>query len=98
MSDKAEVLDADGAEIDEPSTGALEHLEPSADVVPYQRPPILPGADEFAHVMMMAEALSKSNLVPKGCVGKPGDIAIVLLAARDLGVPMTQAFAKINVI
>lgn len=74
-------------------------LEPAArEVTPFARPPILPSADEFAFVFQMAEALARSQLVPSSARGKPADVAIVLLAARDMGIPLTMALAKLHVI
>lgn len=68
------------------------------ELEPYKRPAVLPSANEFSFIFEMAGALAGSQLVPKAVRGKPADVAIVLLAARDMGVPLTQAFAKLNVI
>lgn len=75
-------------------------IEPDNDValVPFARPPVLPSVDEFTFIFQMAEALCRSQMVPNSTAGKPADVAIVLLAARDMGIPLTQAFAKLNVI
>lgn len=83
---------------EEPTSNYEEQGTADAEMVRYERPPILPSADEFAFVFQMAEALSRSQLVPSSARGKAADVAIILLAARDMGIPLTQALAKLNVI
>lgn len=44
------------------------------------------------------EYLSKASLVPEALKGKPSDLMIILLAGRDFGLTVTEAFRGINVI
>lgn len=111
---RAEVLDAEGEDVTPrppegppgPKASSSYDEEASADsaameaaaIDVYRPPAIMPTADEFQFIFTMADALAKSQLVPSSCRNKPADVAIILLAARDMGIPLTQALAKLHVI
>lgn len=69
----------------------LEAHRPDAVVV-------FPEASKWQQIKAMAVDLAKSSLVPKALQDKPEDVMIILLAANDLGIPLTQALDKIFVI
>jgi len=50
------------------------------------------------HAMALATELSKSGLVPQAVRGKPADILVILLTARELGIGPMQGLSDINVI
>lgn len=60
--------------------------------------PGMPGRDEFMALAMHARMLAESNLAPPALRNKPADAMIVLLTGRDLGIPMTAATRKIQVV
>ena len=54
--------------------------------------------ENFMHYMSVAEAMSKTELVPKNMKGKPADILLAWEMGLQLGIPMTQALQDIAVI
>lgn len=62
------------------------------------RPTLLPDQHTWAHIVRMANDLGNAVALPEALRGKPADIALVLLAGRDVGVPATTALHKIHVI
>lgn len=58
----------------------------------------LPTAMEWQALERMAETLAGSSLVPYKLRGKPGDVAVILLAAREYGVPPLMALSKLPVV
>lgn len=53
---------------------------------------------QFKHYKEVAEYLSKTTLVPKNYIGKPGDIFIAMEMGYQIGLPMLQALQDIGVI
>lgn len=58
----------------------------------------LPTGLEWDALMRMADTLASSALVPYKLRGKPGDVAVILLAAREYGVPPLMALTKLPVV
>lgn len=58
----------------------------------------LPSEGEWKHYLTMAENMAYSSLVPDRLRGKPKDLVIVLLVARDLGLSAITAMTQITVI
>lgn len=91
----------DGA--DEPerpgdATGApdAEALLPAPVFV---EPPAVPEASEWERLCVMAVTLSEAkSTAPDKLKGKPADMLLVLLTARDLGLPVTDAMRGIYVV
>jgi hypothetical protein len=83
--------------------------QPEADggqVVPFNRAidraaeaaltePGIPGREEFLSMAGMARMIALSPLAPKHLRGEPYSAFLVLLTARDLGISITYAIAKI---
>lgn len=53
---------------------------------------------EFATLCVQARMFALSELAPKALRGKPYDMLLVLMTARDLGIPPTAAMRKVSVI
>jgi hypothetical protein len=60
--------------------------------------PAVPGRDEFLTLCQLAQMYSRSGVVPKQLRGKPHDVLVVLMTARDLGIPLTAGLRKVYVI
>jgi ribosomal protein L37AE/L43A len=60
--------------------------------------PEIPGKTEFMALAMMARTLAGSGIIPSALRGKPADVLVVLLTARDLQIPATTALSQIHVI
>jgi hypothetical protein len=58
----------------------------------------LPTGLEWQALERMAGMLADSSLIPYKLRGKPGDVAVVLLAAREYGVPPLMALSKLPVV
>lgn len=58
----------------------------------------MPTSLEWQSLERMATTLAESALVPYKLRGKPADIAVILLAAREYGVPPLMALSKLPVI
>lgn len=58
----------------------------------------MPTALEWQALERMATMLADSDLVPYRLKRKPGDIAVVLLAAREYGIPPLMALSKLPVV
>lgn len=58
----------------------------------------LPSVQEWQAISSMANALARSNLVPRDLVGKPDDVAVILLYGRDLRLPTSVALSKVHVV
>jgi hypothetical protein len=58
----------------------------------------LPTGLEWQALERMAGMLADSSLIPYKLRGKPGDIAVVLLAAREYGIPPLMALSKLPVV
>ncbi len=58
----------------------------------------LPTGLEWEALDRMAHTLADSSLIPYKMRGKPGDVAVVLLAAREYGVPPLMALSKLPVV
>lgn len=59
---------------------------------------VVPTPSRWQTIQSMAVSLSDSALVPEVLRKKPQDVAVILLAANDLGIPLTQALTKLYVI
>lgn len=70
-------------------------IEPAIDVKPLD---VLPGAERWQQLVAIGEFIAKSGLCPKELRQKPRDVTIVLLAANDLGISITQAIDHVHVI
>src|SRR6202011_2020427 len=70
-----------------PRDDQLEELdaESKALATPSLAPPLttVPAAQEFAGIMAVSEAIAKSSLVPTAYRGKPEDVALCALTARE---------------
>ncbi len=66
--------------------------------IPSDHVSLIPNASRWQQLVAMGEFLAKSDLCPFALKGKPADVTVVLLAANDLGIPITQALDKIFVV
>lgn len=78
-------------------------VETTAEVVPFTPTttvahPSFPDGQDMAQAMEMAKVLAASGLVPSALRGKPADILLILLTAREVGVGPVQALSGIHVI
>lgn len=67
-------------------------------ITPAAAPVGFPDEGEVAAVGRLAETLAKSAIVPGALRGKPADLFLVLLTARDLGIAPTFGLSKIHVV
>jgi hypothetical protein len=58
----------------------------------------IPAVSEFAHLCQVARLMSMSDLAPEKIRGRPYDALLIILTARDLGIPITSGLRKISVI
>ena len=58
----------------------------------------LPTGLEWQALERMAHMLADSNLIPYTLKKKPGDVAVILLAAREYGIPPLMALSKLPVV
>jgi hypothetical protein len=102
------------AEVVEPDPPAATGVEPAATaaaapgldvrnidgakLIPGTELPIVPEAAELAGLAQLAVTLSAAAIVPAALRGKPNDVLLVLLSARDLGVAITTALREFHVI
>jgi hypothetical protein len=68
-----------------------------------QPQPLAPSSNPFEpqslpQAMDLAKTIASSGLVPSSLRGKPGDVLIILMTARELGIGPMQALSDINVI
>lgn len=73
---------------------ALATVQPQTLAVPSN--PFEP--QNLDQAMKLAETVSKSGLVPSALRGKPADILIILMTAREMRIGPMQALSDINVI
>lgn len=92
---EVEIVDGGGA-LPVKQSGAHAAIEAAAHAAMAE--PDLPGRDEFMAMAMMARIIAGSDLAPKSIRGKPADAFVMLLTARDLGIPLTAAMRKVYVI
>lgn len=59
-------------------------------------PDLFPSALEMRDLAAVAVTLSHAALVPKALQGRPNDVYLVLLTARDLGVALTTALREFH--
>lgn len=52
----------------------------------------------FNSMLKMSERLSKSGLIPSNLRGKPDDLLVIIMMARELNIPPMQAMSGISVI
>jgi hypothetical protein len=60
--------------------------------------PVVPRENEMHHLAQLAVTLSAAAAVPAALRGKPNDVFLVLLTARDTGVALTTAMREFHVI
>lgn len=65
---------------------------------PAVRAPLQFEAVDFDQLYRMAQVLSSSSLLPDALRGKPGDVAIVLMQGKELGLQPMQSLRGIHVI
>lgn len=58
----------------------------------------LPTSLEWSALERMADTLAESNVIPWRLKGKAADIAVILLAAREYGIPPLMALSKLPVV
>ena len=101
--------EADGAELaavrgETPGTevvqadGLQAALMAAAEAGAGQGMATIPEVSEFAHLCQVARLLSMSALSPEKIRGKPYDALLIILTARDLGIPITSGLRKISII
>ncbi len=79
---------------------AVEKGSPGVEVEvrdPSQEIEVIPPAAKWQQLVAMGEFLHKSSLCPRA-LKSAADVTVILLAANDLGIPLTQALDKIHVI
>lgn len=100
---------ADGAELAdvrsaEPGTevvqadGLQAALMAAAEAGAGQGMATIPAVSEFAHLCQVARLLSMSAIAPEKVRGRPYDALLIILTARDLGIPITSGLRKISII
>lgn len=78
---------------------SVERIEPAyAAAMPAPMGGALPTGLEWQALERMAETLAKSSVIPYRLKGKPADIAVILLAAREYGIPPLMALSKLPVV
>lgn len=70
--------------------GAVGSVLPDLDVIPAQH--------EMRSIAQLANTLAAAHACPSALRGKPNDVFLVLLSARDLGVSLTTAMREFHVI
>ena len=60
--------------------------------------PVVPQASEMNSIAQLAVTLAAAGACPSAIRGKPNDVFLVLLSARDLGVSLTTAMREFHVI
>lgn len=60
--------------------------------------PVIPQASEATQIAQLAVTLAAAGACPAAIRGKPNDVFLVLLSARDLGVSLTTAMREFHVI
>lgn len=69
-----------------------------AAVMPAPQGGALPTGLEWQALERMAQTLADSDLIPYRLKRKPGDVAVILLAAREYGIPPLMALSKLPVV
>jgi hypothetical protein len=83
---------------EQPSTSVQRIDLAHAAAMPTPQGGALPTGLEWQALERMATMLADSNLIPYRLKKKPGDIAVILLAAREYGIPPIMALNKLPVI
>ncbi len=74
-------------------------IEPAfAAAMPAPQGGALPTSLEWNALHQMAETLAASEIIPYRLKRKPADVAVVLLAAREYGIPPLMALTKLPVV
>lgn len=60
--------------------------------------PVIPAVSEATQIAQLAVTLAAAGACPSAIRGKPNDVFLVLLSARDLGVSLTTAMREFHVI
>lgn len=99
MTDTAPPIEADVVEPTD--TPQPETPTVGAELATYQAPVALPEAPggipaqaDLLALAQLANTFAGAELVPKPLQGKPADVLLVLLTARDLGLPATVALRE----
>lgn len=75
---------------------AIELAHPAA--MPAPMGGALPTGLEWAALERMANTLAESDVIPYRLKRKPADVAVILLAAREYGIPPLMALSKLPVV
>lgn len=81
---------------DQPTGGAI--VPAYAAAMPAPQGGALPTTLEWGALEKMAHTLADSDLVPYKLKRKPADVAVILLAAREYGIPPLMALSKLPVV
>lgn len=82
-----------------PQPGANNAIELAhAAAMPAPQGGALPTGLEWQALDHMAHTLAGSNVIPYRLKGKPADVAVILLAAREYGIPPLMALSKLPVV
>lgn len=86
-----------GTQQQQPAAPAREVVHPEL-VLRDQTPMTIPNKTEWDHLFGFSQELAQSNLVPAKLTGKPRDLVVVMLVARDLQISPITAMSQITVI
>lgn len=77
----------------------VQRIDPAyAASMPAPQGGALPTGLEWQALEKMADTLSRSSVIPYRLKGKPADVAVILLAAREYGIPPLMALSKLPVV
>lgn len=79
-----------------PDEDDVDVAEAARDRVPYGS--LLPTKAQWTQIEVMGDTLAEGRLVKAKQLATPADVKLILLAARDLGIPPTMALQQIHVI
>lgn len=81
---------------EQPSNRGIELAHAAA--MPAPQGGALPTGLEWQALERMAGTLAASSVIPYRLKGKPADVAVILLAAREYGIPPLMALSKLPVV
>lgn len=76
---------------------AAEHVD-GARIIPGVGLAIVPAQEEMRGMAAMAVTLAGANALPAALRGRPNDVFLILLTARDLNVALTTAIREFHII
>lgn len=93
---EAEIVDAET----EAPTAAVEIAAPppAPPVGMTENLPVVPEATELTRLAQMAQAFATAGAVPSNLRGKPHDVFLVLVTARELGIGLTAAMREVHIV